>query len=469
MTTTDLATKETPQQALLKAVKADLDDVTSYLETLLPGAKAVERFKRMAHLAILRNPDLLECNRKSLLLSLIWCAYKRLEPGVEDGAWLIPFKKNVVPVPAYKGIIKRAVETETVKSVQPYAVYANDDFSYHLGTDPVVVHTPPKLNDPRGRGELIGAYVVFTMADGSVRFSTPMSIEEIEKVRNAGAAWKSKPGEGPWEDWKEQMALKTAIKRGFKPIPLKEDLRDLLVEDGRLEIGDTVSRILRESGAELPEGLQGEDEPPPTQQKKGGGTKVPPKEEKLKTGEYDILVQRKMAALTDPKTKAACEDLLKRFVTATAASQTTPMSDDQLKVRAAANFEVFWNLFITNWEQGQFFGAGAPPEGGATATGEEEAKTEGPENSGKSTGQPGEGTGEEARPFTKEEAAQEPVVHAFHDRAAQVFKEILAKSVPASVSGISGFGEITPDNIDEIKLKVAEYQPPARGKRGGHK
>lgn len=467
MTTTDLTTKETPQQALLKAIKKDLDDITPYLETLLGTPEKVKRFVRMAHLAILRKPELLECNHKSLLLAFIWCAYKYLEPGVEDGAWLIPFKGMVVPVPAYKGLIKRAVETETVKSVQPYAVFANDDFSYHLGTDPAIEHSPPKLNDPRGRGALIGAYVVFTMCDGSVRFSDPMSIEEIEKVRNSGAAWKGKPNEGPWEDWKDQMALKTAIKRGFKPIPLKPDFRDLLVEDGRLEIGETVTQLLKEGAVEIPLGLQGEEEPP-KDDKKGKTPKTTTKGEDAGVAAFDKLVNGKMEAIADPEMRAGCEELLKKFVTATAAHQDPPMTENKLKIAGAERFESFWNLFITTWEKGQFFGAPAGEGISEAAAAAAESKGEGDPGQGPGPA-PGEaGPNEESPPATKEkgEPARDPIVVTFQDQAAEVFRSILGKGVPADVTGVKGFADITPENIEDIKRKIAEYQPPTkRGKK----
>src|SRR5208337_4246225 len=195
----DLERKQTPQDAMLAAFQEDMAQIVPYLQSLLPWKGAVERFVKMTRMAVMRNPDLLKCNRKSLFLSLLWCAEKSLEPGVEDGVWLIPFKGVVQPITAYKGLIKRAIDTESVKDVQPYAIYQNDEFEYTLGTDPQIVHKPPKIG--LERGDLIGAYLVVTMPDGDKRFSPPLDKASIEKARNAGAAWKAKPGTGPWHDW----------------------------------------------------------------------------------------------------------------------------------------------------------------------------------------------------------------------------------------------------------------------------
>ena len=248
--------KKDPRTALMEAVKTDLENITVYLETLLPFKGAVERFKRMTITAIMRDPKLLEANRTSFLLALIWCAVKDLEPGVDDGVWLIPFNvKNVlkvVPIVAYKGLIKKAVETESVTDVQAYGIYEKDDFDFTLGLDPVLNHKPPKLG--LARGKLIGAYVVITKPDGTKRFEV-IDRETAEKIRNAGAAWKNKPGEGPWADWEEQMFLKTVIKRGLKLIPVKPAFRDLLTDENRLEGGASVAALLQEVRDDLPAGL----------------------------------------------------------------------------------------------------------------------------------------------------------------------------------------------------------------------
>ena len=66
----------------------------------------------MSHLALRRDPKLLQADVKSLLMALVWCAYRDLELGVEDGVWLIPYKGKVTPVPAYKGLIKRPLRPD---------------------------------------------------------------------------------------------------------------------------------------------------------------------------------------------------------------------------------------------------------------------------------------------------------------------------------------------------------------------
>ena len=255
-----MAQNDPKSTALVQFVKSDLESIAPYIERLLPWKGGLERFVQMTELAIRRNFDLLSCNRNSFLLSLLWCAQKNLEPGVDDGCWLIPFKQVVTPVPAYKGLIKVAVETGSVLDVQPYCIYQADVFEYTLGLNPTLTHVPAKFGSDRGA--LIGAYVVFTMPDGTKRFAPPMDRPSIEKIREVSPAYRGDKTGSIWVKWEEAMFLKTAIKQGFKYIPVKAALRDLIYDDNQLETGTRVDLLLRQSGVEMPELLE---EPPPAQ------------------------------------------------------------------------------------------------------------------------------------------------------------------------------------------------------------
>ena len=164
---------------------------------------------------------------------MIWAAFRNLGPGVEDGVWLIPYKGKVTPVPAYKGLIKRATETGSILSCKPYPIYQGDKVIVNYGLDEDLIHEP-SFGDQRGT--LIGYSVVFLLPDGSERFHL-MNRGDLEKNRNSSAAWKAAPNTGPWHDWEEAMFLKTVIKQGFRAILLKSQLRDLLRDDSRLEVG----------------------------------------------------------------------------------------------------------------------------------------------------------------------------------------------------------------------------------------
>ncbi len=449
----ELEKKETPHQALMKAFKEDMGNLMPYLEKLLPHKGDAARFESMTYLAILRFPNLLTCDKPSLLRSLIWCAQKDLEPGVDDGCWLIPFKNKyskliVTPVPAYKGLIKKAVETESVRRVEPYAIYEMDTFEQTLGSDPHIVHIPPKLGV--NRGKMIGAYVVITESNGDKRFHV-MDLPQIEKIRNSSAAYKANKNEGPWAEWPEPMALKTVTKQGLKYVPVKAKLRDLLRDDNRLETGAAVSTLIKESGDVLPEGLELEEEPPG---EKGKGETIA----ELDTSKFNDLLAAKML---HPDRLARVNERLKEIAGVwtensksislpggavyrgnklQSGGYETPYSADVVKVAAGEMFEQFWADY-EEWEADKY---PSPPE-------DKKAAFEPP------------GAGEAAAAET--ETGKTAAWGDFVARREAAFQKLVQKGVPALTSGILKAEDITEENINQVEELGNTYQPPRKGKK----
>ena len=436
-----MAQQDPKSVALVQFVKSDLESITPYIQRLLPWKGGVERFVQMTELAIRRNFNLLSCNRNSFLLSLLWCAQKNLEPGVDDGCWLIPYKETVTPVPAYKGLIKVAVETGTVLDVQPYPIFAADTFEYTLGLAPTLTHIPAKFGSDRG--ELIGAYVIFTMPDGSKRFAPPMDRPSIEKVRGSSAAYRSNSKSGPWVEWEEAMFLKTAIKQGFKYIPVKAALRDLIYDDNQLEAGTKISLLLQQSGTELPEL---EEETPPAQASGDKGKSEPVDFSTLKSwSKFDALAGPEIQDLSEEEQGSRVQHL-RTYLENNAAAvinqhKFTPLkAKEEVLKHFIAGFETIWQKFLDwearpehPWNQGQESATEPGAEGGPAEKAEAEAAAGDPEG-----------------PGTEEET--------FEARAHRVWGLVVkkygsTKDMKANV-GIARSAEITPDNIAEIEAKV---------------
>jgi phage RecT family recombinase len=439
-------TQNNPKAVMIANFKPDLESIAPYIQRLLPWKGGLERFVQMTELAIRRNFDLLTCNRNSFLLSLIWCAQKNLEPGVDDGCWLIPFKQMVTPVPAYKGLIKVAVETGSVLDVQPYLVYEGDKFEYGLGLAPFLNHQPPKLG--LDRGALIGAYVVFTMPDGTKRFAPPMDRPSIEKIREVSPAYRGDPKGSIWVKWEEAMFLKTAIKQGFKYIPVKPALRDLLYDDGQIEAGTKVSLLLHQSDPGLPE-FEEED----------STIKLSPPAEKLDTSKFDRAVKK---LKWDPETMARLDQWLAATSAAASSNTGKVITADMVKMSCANKCEEFLAKF-KEWLDLNF-----PPAGASPGTGPEAA---GPAT----TASPPVGKDEDttAKPPDDEggpPAAEEDKVLTLEERREAVWKQVINKGIPlASLAvldpPVSAPGHITEQNINEAEELVATYQGAPGGKK----
>jgi recombination protein RecT len=242
------------------------NNLLALLPATLRNQDTIRRFIEGVNFAVWKQPSLALANRASLISAVIYCVRMGLEPGAEDGCALVPFKGKVTPIPQYKGLIKRATETGSVKDVSVYLVYQNDQFVPVYGTNPKIEHTPTPLGQPKG--DVIGVYVVYTMPDGSHKFEI-MDEDEVKRIRNMAAAYKSKPNEGPWAEHFWAMGKKTVIRQGFKTIPVNTELRRLLETDARIEGGEAVTEIVQELNFEEGEVIDGSaPEGPKTQAQK---------------------------------------------------------------------------------------------------------------------------------------------------------------------------------------------------------
>lgn len=188
------------------------DKFKQQISLALPGNVTAERFIRVAVTGVQMNPDIVTANHESIVRALIRCAQDGLLPDGREAA-LVKFKDEAVYMPMIGGF--RKIAAEHGWSIDTQVVYQNDSFDYRLGLNPTLLHAPPKLTDPRGRGEPIGAYAVGTHADGrkQVEVMTAADINKVRAVSRSGSR-------GPWTDWTERMWEKTAGRRLFAKLPL---------------------------------------------------------------------------------------------------------------------------------------------------------------------------------------------------------------------------------------------------------
>lgn len=166
----------------------------------------------------------------SFLAALMNAAQLGLEPNTPLGqAYLIPYKnRGILECQfqlGYKGMLDLAYRNERMQSIEAHTIYANDEFHYELGLDPMLKHIPAWED----RGEITGFYAVFKLDNGGVRFEV-MSKSDIDRY----AATFSKAFASDYSPWKtnyEQMAKKTVIKQLLKYAPIKSDFRKAISMD----------------------------------------------------------------------------------------------------------------------------------------------------------------------------------------------------------------------------------------------
>lgn len=209
------------------------------------------RLLSIAFSTIAYNSDLVQCTPQSLFGGVIECLKMGLTiGGPMQEAWLIPFRNHgvleavtIVGYQGYRNIIDRARST---LDLHPRAVYANDEFDFEFGSNPRVHHRPYWMVGRPEQGNLIAVYAVARLRGGGVQIEV-MPKAEVDQHRAKSRAKDS----GPWVNFYDAMALKTAVRKIAKYLPKSnEQLARALQLDEQADLGipqeyDTV-------GLELP-------------------------------------------------------------------------------------------------------------------------------------------------------------------------------------------------------------------------
>jgi recombination protein RecT len=205
------------KQALVEikdAVTKMEPDFRAALPAHIPSAK----FIRTAQTALSVNPDIADCDRRSVYASIMKAAQDGL---VLDGreAALVKFNSKAGPVcqymPMVNGLIKKARNSGEISTLNAHVVYEKDIFAYTLGDDEKIDHKP-FLGEDRGKPVLV--YAVATLKDGGKQRAV-LTVGEVNRVRAVSRAKDS----GPWVSWWDEMAKKTAIRRLAKYLPSSAD------------------------------------------------------------------------------------------------------------------------------------------------------------------------------------------------------------------------------------------------------
>lgn len=102
-----------------------------------------------------------------------------------------------------------------LKNIDAMVIYKNDTFKYHIENARIIIteHKQDFLN--MNKEEIIGAYAVCTMSDGSI-YVEVMNIDMIKQAWKQGYGYKENGG--THQKFTDQMAMKTVKNRALKYI-----------------------------------------------------------------------------------------------------------------------------------------------------------------------------------------------------------------------------------------------------------
>lgn len=235
--------------AIVKSPKEKRGDIEQLITksraswaALLPAHIKPDVMYRSAMAAISKTPQLVQCSPASIVMALAQACSLGLPPNTPLGlGYLIPFKGACTFIPGYKGLLRLAVQSGEVTSIETDVIRQHDAYEIHRGTDSRLEHSYALDRD---RGEVVGFYAVATMKTGGKVFEF-MTKREVDAIR---ARSKSKD-DGPWVTDYEQMGRKTALRRLSNYLPLSEEKLaramelQAAAEAGEVDFSDVIDTV----------------------------------------------------------------------------------------------------------------------------------------------------------------------------------------------------------------------------------
>lgn len=190
----------------------------------LPRGMDADRMARLALTVLRQTPALAKCSPQSFAGALLTAAALGLEPGVNGEAYLVPYKRECQLIVGYQGYAKLFWQSPLARHLDAQAVYANDDFDYEYGLQPMLRHKPARGD----RGEVIYYYAVATLSTGGSHFVV-LTPDEVKRLRSG----KVGPS-GTIDDPMRWMERKTVLRQLIKTLPRSTTLNAAMVADEEL-------------------------------------------------------------------------------------------------------------------------------------------------------------------------------------------------------------------------------------------
>lgn len=244
-----IATRKTTAPAPQAKTKTLLDVIgapkfMNQIKLALPNHLTAERLLRIVTTECRKVPQLLACNPESFYGAVLQAAQLGLRPGGALGhCYLLPYgngkgidgRPNAQLIIGYRGMIDLARRSGQIESINAFLVHEKDEFEVRYGINPTIKHKPCLDMD---RGSMTYVYAVAKLKDGGYQFEV-MSRAEIEKIKATSKSANS--SSSPWNNYFEEMAKKTVIRRLFKMLPVSIQAMQAVYVDEKSERGRAVT------------------------------------------------------------------------------------------------------------------------------------------------------------------------------------------------------------------------------------
>lgn len=215
-----------------------------------------------------RNPELLNCERATLLGAILQSAELGLVPNTPFGlSYIIPYNRSYKDDQGkwqkskdaqfqigYQGWLEIMYRNPRISNIQTHLIYNNEEFEEISGSKPDYIHKKKKPNE---RGEPAGVYAVAFLKDSDNPIIKVLWKEELEDFKKISqGAYKAVYKDGkptgekeenensPWnstdKDPQRWMWRKTVIKQLSKMLPKTTEIEKAYHVDNAVETGGRV-------------------------------------------------------------------------------------------------------------------------------------------------------------------------------------------------------------------------------------
>jgi len=194
-------------------------EISNELLKAIGNNNKLQLFIRCAQTEIRKNPKLLQCEARSVLGAIFSAAQLHLSFSGLGQAYLVPYwnkTKNVMECQfqiGYRGFIDLFYRHQSSFMIEAGVVKEGDDFDFQLGTEKYIKHKWGKE-----RGNLTDVYAIATIRNEKT--FVVLSKKDVDEVKKLYAKTTN-----IWDKHYDVMAMKTAVKRLCKFLPLSVDMQ----------------------------------------------------------------------------------------------------------------------------------------------------------------------------------------------------------------------------------------------------
>lgn len=184
-------------------------------ELTLPKDYNAENALKSAYIILSdpKNNILEKCDKASVAEALLKMVVYGVSP-IKKQCYFIPYGNKLECSISYAGNIAIAKRYGKLKTIKANAIFKGDTFEFEVdtvtGRRKVIKHT--QTLDSIGTNEIVGAYAVYELIDGTV----DVEVMNINQIRMAWGQGGSKGGSPAHKNFADQMAAKTVINRACK-------------------------------------------------------------------------------------------------------------------------------------------------------------------------------------------------------------------------------------------------------------